>query len=68
MRRDRDDDGTSPTGLDHIRKTPEQIRDELGVAPVSVEAIRNPAIYDLEREKVFKRVWLKVATAWNCRK
>lgn len=51
--------------LDHIRRSVPQIRDELGVAPVSVHAIRDPAIYALEKERLFKKVWLKVATAWE---
>lgn len=49
--------------LDHIRRSPADIRRELGVAPVPVRPIRDPAIYALEKERVFKKVWLKVATA-----
>lgn len=41
------------------------IREELGVNPISVEAIRNPAIYEIEREKIFGQSWLKVATTWE---
>ncbi len=51
--------------LDHIRRTASEIREELGVAPVSVRPIRDPAVYALEKERVFKKVWLKVATAWE---
>lgn len=51
--------------LDHIRRTIPQIREELGVAPVSVRPIRDPQIYALEKERIFKKVWLKVATAWE---
>ncbi|MBD3744894.1 MAG: Rieske 2Fe-2S domain-containing protein [Sphingopyxis terrae] len=51
--------------LDHIQRTIPQIREELGVAPVSVRAIRDPAVYALEKERIFKKVWLKVATAWE---
>lgn len=51
--------------LAHIMRSTADIRNELGVDPVSVEAIRNPAIYELEREKVFRRTWLKVATDWE---
>lgn len=47
--------------LSHIYRNRDEIRAELGVAPVSVEAIRDPAIYELEREKIFRKVWLKVA-------
>lgn len=56
---------TRPRGdhsLAHISRTSEQIRAELGVAPVSVDVIRNPAIYELEREKIFRKVWLKFGT------
>jgi len=51
--------------LDHIRRTIPQIRQELGISPVSVRPIRDPAIYALEKERIFKKVWLKVATAWE---
>lgn len=54
----------APT-LDHIQRTIPQIREELGIAPVSVRPIRDAAIYALEKEKIFKKVWLKVATAWE---
>ena len=43
--------------LDHIRRTIPQIREELGVAPVSVRPIRDPQIYALEKERIFKKVW-----------
>jgi nitrite reductase/ring-hydroxylating ferredoxin subunit len=49
--------------LEHIRRSPADIRQQLGVAPVSVRAIRDPEIYALEKERVFKKTWLKVATA-----
>jgi nitrite reductase/ring-hydroxylating ferredoxin subunit len=49
----------------HLSRSISQIRAELGTAPVPVEAIRNPEIYEIEREKVFKRSWLKVATEWE---
>lgn len=51
--------------LGHIGRSIAEIRAELGVDPVSVEAIRDPAVYELEREKIFRRAWLKVATAWE---
>lgn len=51
--------------LDHIRRSVPQIRDELGVDPIPVGAIRDPEIYALEKERIFKKVWLKVATAWE---
>lgn len=51
--------------LDHIRRSPSDIRKQLGIDPVSVRAIRDPAIYPLEKERVFKKTWLKVATAWE---
>ncbi|WP_411817225.1 aromatic ring-hydroxylating oxygenase subunit alpha [Hyphococcus sp. DH-69] len=49
----------------HLGRSVEAIRSELGVAPVSVEAIKNPDIYDIEREKIFAKCWLKVATDWE---
>jgi len=49
----------------HLNRSVEQIRAELGIEPVSVEAIRDPAVYEQEREKIFKRTWLKVATDWE---
>lgn len=48
--------------LSHVFRSREQIREELGVSPVSIEAIRDPAIYEVEREKIFKKHWLKVGT------
>lgn len=51
--------------LSHLGRSVEAIRAELGVDPVSVAAIRDPAIYEIEREKIFRRTWLKVATAWE---
>lgn len=47
----------------HLGRSIEAIRDELGVDPVSIESIRNPEIYEIERDKIFRRTWLKVATA-----
>lgn len=49
----------------HLGRTTQQIREELGVDPVSVAPIRDPEVYELEREKLFKRTWLKVATDWE---
>ncbi|WP_371433510.1 SRPBCC family protein [Novosphingobium sp.] len=46
----------------HLGRSVAAIRAELGTDPVSVDAIRDPAIYELEREKIFRRTWLKVAT------
>ena len=58
--------GTTPVpgseAFRHLGRSIEQIRAELGIDPVSVDAIRDPAVYELEREKIFKRTWLKVAT------
>ncbi len=51
--------------LDHIQRTVPQIRAELGVEPIPVRAIRDAAVYDLERTHIFKKMWLKVATAWE---
>lgn len=51
--------------LDHIRRTIPQIRAELGVAPVSLDPIRDPQVYEREKERIFRKVWLKVATAWE---
>lgn len=52
-------------GLDHILRTPGQIREELGIAPVPVDIIRNPDIFERERREIFSKVWLKVATTWE---
>lgn len=52
-------------GLSHIQRSVEDVRAELGVAPVSVESIRNPDIYSDEQERIFRKCWLKVATAWE---
>lgn len=49
----------------HLGRSIDDIRSELGVGPVSIDAIRDPAIYEQEREKVFRRTWLKVATDWE---
>ncbi|MFO1260877.1 MAG: SRPBCC family protein [Sphingomonadaceae bacterium] len=49
----------------HLGRSVADIRAELGVDPISVEAIRDPAVYELEREKIFKRTWLKVSTDWE---
>jgi nitrite reductase/ring-hydroxylating ferredoxin subunit len=43
----------------------EDVRRELGVGALSVDSIRDPAIYEQEREKIFRRTWLKVATSWE---
>ncbi|KXU31650.1 Rieske (2Fe-2S) protein [Sphingobium sp. 22B] len=51
--------------LRHINRSVDDIREELGVDPVSVRAISDPAIYELEREKIFRKTWLKVATSWE---
>ncbi len=56
---------TSAEALGHIRRSSEDIRRELGVEPVPVKAISDPAVYELEREKIFRKVWLKVATDWE---
>jgi phenylpropionate dioxygenase-like ring-hydroxylating dioxygenase large terminal subunit len=47
--------------LAHIYKSKEQMRAELGVGPVSIDTIRDPAVYEQEKEKIFRKVWLKVA-------
>jgi phenylpropionate dioxygenase-like ring-hydroxylating dioxygenase large terminal subunit len=67
MNTDRDDVRLRPEAeaFAHLGRTPQQIRAELGVDPISVEPIRDPAVYELEREKLFKRTWLKVATDWE---
>ncbi|MBL8646519.1 MAG: aromatic ring-hydroxylating dioxygenase subunit alpha, partial [Sphingosinicella sp.] len=51
--------------LRHLNRSVAAIRDELGVDPVSVDAIRDPAVYEIEREKIFRKTWLKVATSWE---
>lgn len=51
--------------LGHLNRSIEDIRAELGVEPISVDTIRDPAVYEMEREKVFRRTWLKVATSWE---
>ena len=33
---------------------------ELGTGPIDVEPLISPALFELERERIFKRVWLKV--------
>lgn len=55
----------SAESLAHINRSIPDIRAELGVGPVSIEAIRDPAIYEAERERIFKKTWLKVATGWE---
>ncbi|WP_242443547.1 SRPBCC family protein [Sphingobium sp. LB126] len=57
--------GITAEDLAHISRSSEDIRAELGVDPVSVRAISDPAIYELEREKIFRKTWLKVATSWE---
>ena len=61
--------GTTPRkgseAFSHLGRSVEAIRAELGIEPVPVEAIRDPAVYELEREKIFRRTWLKVATDWE---
>lgn len=54
-----------PESLRHINRSVADIRTELGIEPVSVNAIRDPAIYEQEREKIFRKTWLKVATSWE---
>lgn len=49
----------------HLGRSVENVRAELGIDPISVEALRNPEIYECEREKIFKRCWLKVSTDWE---
>ncbi len=46
----------------HLDRSVDAIRDELGIDPVPVDAIRKPEIYELEKETIFKRTWLKVST------
>lgn len=46
----------------HLNRSIADVRAELGVDPVSIDPIRDPAVYELERERIFKRTWLKVAT------
>ena len=48
----------------HLGRSIDQIRAELGVGPVAIDAIRDPEIDAQAREKVFGRAWLKVATDW----
>lgn len=48
--------------LGHLGRSVEEIRVELGIEPVSLDAVRDPAVYEAEREKIFRRTWLKVAT------
>ena len=55
-----------PTGpLGHIYRTTDQVRAELGTAPVSLDATRDPEVYGDEQNKIFRKTWLKVATAWE---
>lgn len=49
----------------HLNRSVSAIREDLGVGPVPVSAIREPSIFEEEREKIFKRTWLKVATDWE---
>ena len=53
--------GIGADALSHLNRSIEEIRAELGVDPVSIEAIRDPAVYELEKQKIFRRTWLKVA-------
>jgi len=48
--------------LGHLGRSVEEIRVELGIDPVPLDAVRDPAVYEAEREKIFRRTWLKVAT------
>lgn len=51
----------SDADLSHVFRTAEQVRVELGTAPVSTGPMRDAATYRLEQEKVFRKSWLKVA-------
>ena len=51
--------------LNHILRSTDDIRRELGTAPLPVAAIRDPAVYEAERDRIFRRTWLKVATSWE---
>lgn len=51
--------------LAHVYRDREQIRVELGVEPVPVDSIRDPAVYAIEKKKIFKKTWLKVALDWE---
>ncbi|WP_246263530.1 aromatic ring-hydroxylating oxygenase subunit alpha [Parasphingopyxis algicola] len=54
-----------PGSLDHILRSTDAIRDELGVESVSLDIVRDPALFEREREAIFGKVWLKVATEWE---
>ena len=34
---------------------------ELGTGPIAVEPSISPELFEIERERIFKRMWLKVA-------
>lgn len=46
----------------HLNRSTDALRAELGVAPVSLSACRDPEVFEQEREKIFRRTWLMVAT------
>lgn len=60
-----DHGGAASDEFARFRRNTAQIRDELGVGPVSVNAIRDPLFFELEKQKIFARSWLKVATEWE---
>lgn len=56
---------TDAESLHHINRSVPDIRAELGIEPISVKSIRDPAVYEAEKSKVFRKTWLKVATSWE---